>query len=295
MPNAKSFLDNFILVKYNGLPYPEGYTAQLEEVAAHFDKASIDPKGAYSLHTEYSFVARKFDSARIANYPLLREAQKNGIPQLWKSIAWANEFAQFLIGLTEGHHTPTVIEIHPPFNDYCNLQEFAERYRTFEEEIHAVYPDVTIVIENRAGKRYHGGDFLVRKAKEIAALCVLIREEHLNLGIVLDFPQLLTGENINPLKFNAEKYEAAIDALLPYRDLIKGIHVWGKRKNDSGKQLSHRGNFDTYFNNDKHVKALFLSGIQRICADDRQRFLVPEINSGEADLSAIIYDLSLQV
>ena len=288
----KRFIDQFILVEYNGLQYPEGYSSTIQEVAAHLDKESIDPQNAYSLHTEYSYGARKFNTSRIAKYPLLQEAQRNGVPQLWKSVEWANEFAEFLIGLTEGHQPPKVIEIHPPFNDYCTLHEFAERFRVFEARIHAVYPDVIIVIENRAGKRYRGGNFLARKAKEIVALCEVIREEHLDLGIVLDFPQLLTGENINPLKFRAEKYEAAIEALLPYRDLIKGVHVWGKRKNDSGRQLSHHGNFDTYFGNDQHVKALFLSGIQRICSDGSLRFLVPEVNSGADDLSAIIQDIS---
>jgi hypothetical protein len=290
----KRFIDQFILVEYNGLQYPKGYSASMQEVAAHFDKKSIDPKGDYSLHTEYSYGTRKLDSCRIAKYPSLREAQKNGVPQLWKSVEWANEFAEFLIGLTAGHQSPKVIEIHPPFNDYCTLQEFAERFRAFEKQIHTVYPDVILVIENRAGKRYRGGNFLVRKAKEIAALCEVIREEHLDLGIVLDFPQLLTGENINPLKFREEKYEAAIETLLPHSDLIKGIHVWGKRKNNSGRQLSHHGNFDTYFGNDQHVKTLFLSGIQRICSDGSPRFLVPEVNSGEADLSAIINDLSFR-
>lgn len=288
---ARHLLDSFILVEYNGLAYPKGYTPVVQEVAAHFDKESIEPKGAYSLHTEYSYGKRKFNSSAIARCPALMAAQKDGVPQLWKSVEWANEFADFIIGLTEKHHPPTVIEIHPPFSNYCTLDEFAERFRTFEARIHAVYPDVIIVIENRAGKRYRGGNFIIRKAKEIAALCELIYEEHLNLGIVLDFPQLLTGENINPLQFKAEKYEAAIAALLPYRDLIKGIHVWGKRKNDAGRQLSHHGNFDTYFDGNDAVKEIFLSGIREICNDGLSRFLVPEVNSGASDLEAIIQDL----
>lgn len=284
-------LDSFILVEYNGLAYPEGYSAALQEVAAHFDKEGIEPKSAYSLHTEYSYGKRNFNTTRISKYPALVAAHKDGVPQLWKSNEWAAEFADFIIGLTEDHQTPTVIEIHPPFSDYCTIDEFAERFRTFEERIHAVYPDIIIVIENRAGKRYRGGNFIIRKAKEIAALCELIREEHLNLGIVLDFPQLLTGESINPLKFKAEKYEAAVEVLLPYRDLIKGIHVWGKRKNDSGRQLSHHGNFDTYFGGNDTVKEIFLSGMREICNDGLPRFFVPEVNSGASDLEAIIQDL----
>ena len=288
---SKRFLDNFILVEYDGIPYPEGYSAKLQEVAAHFDKESISPVGTYSMHTEYSFGARNFNTNRIAKYPSLMNAHKGGVPQLWKSFEWAQEFADFVIDLSAGFQPPTVVEIHPPFNDYCTLEDFTSYYQVFEEKIHRIYPDTVIVIENRAGKRYRGGQFLVSKAKEIAALCEIIREKRLNLGIVLDFPQLLTAENIDPYKFKAEKYEAAIATIAPHRDLIKGIHVWGKRKNASGRQLAHQGNFDTYFGGNGSVKEAFLSGIHQICNDGKIRFLVPEVNSNAIDLSSIILDL----
>ena len=96
--------------------------------------------------------------------------------------------------LTQGYNPPEIIEIHPPFNDYCSLEEFSERYRIFEHKIHEIYPNTTIVIKNRSGAVYHGGKFLVVKAKEIAALCEIIRQCGLELGVVLDFPQLLTAE-----------------------------------------------------------------------------------------------------
>lgn len=291
MSNQKSFLDNFILVEYNNLSYPEGYTAQIQEVAAHFDKEYISPKGAYSLHTEYSYSKRKFNTTRISEYPALVAAHKDGVPQLWKSNEWAAEFADFIIGLTADQQPPTVIEIHPPFNDYCTLEEFAERFRIFEEKIHNVYPDATLVIENRAGSVYHGGRFLVGKAKEIVSLCELIKGKKIKLGIVLDFPQLLTAESINPYKFKVDKYETAIATLAPHKDLIRGIHIWGKRKNDSGRQLAHQGNFDTYFGSNDTVKAIFLSGIHQICNDGVSRFLVPEVNSNAEDLKSIIQDL----
>lgn len=288
---ARNFLDNFILVEYNGLSYPEGYSAQICEVAAHFDKEGIEPKTAYSLHTEYSYGKRKFDTQRIAKFPILSEANKEGVPQLWKSTEWADAFANFLIGLTEGHAAPSVIEIHPPFNDYCTLPEFAERYRVFEEKIHREYPDTIIVIENRAGSVYHGGRFLVGKAKEIVALCELIKVENLKLGIVLDFPQLLTAENIDPLKFKEKKYKAAIHDISTYRDHIKGIHIWGKKKSSTGRWVAHAGNFDTYFGGNNEVKEIFLAGIDLICNDGIERFLVPEVNSSGEDLALIIQGL----
>lgn len=283
--------DSFVFIEYNGVQYPEGYSAQIHEVAGHLDKETIEAAKAYSLHTEYSYGKRKFDTERIAAFPILCEANKDGVPQLWKSIEWAEEFAALIIGLTQGHKSPAIIEIHPPFNDYCSLDEFSERYRIFEQKIHAAYPDTTIVIENRSGAVYHGGKFLVGKAKEITALCELIRQNSLKLGVVLDFPQLLTAEGIDTLKFKAEKYQAAIDALIPYRALIKGIHIWGKKKSSTGRWVAHAGNLDTYFGDNQEVKTLFLSGIEQICNDGVKRFLVPEVNSGATDLDAIMKDL----
>jgi hypothetical protein len=172
------------------------------------------------------------------------------------------------------------------------LEEFGERFCIFEKRIHAIYPETTIVIENRAGSVYHGGRFLISKAKEIAALCELIRENQINLGVVLDFPQLLTAENIDPLKFKTEKYQAAIQTLSAYQELIRGIHIWGKKKSDTGRWVAHAGNFDTYFGGDAITKHNFLLGVYAICNDGRQRFLVPEINSGSGDLEAIIHDLN---
>lgn len=100
---GQDFLDRFILVEYNGLKYPDGYSTQIHEVAAHFDKDSISPEGAYSLHTEYSYRQRNFDSEQISRFPVLRESHKDYVPQLWKSAAWAQEFADYIISLTRGH------------------------------------------------------------------------------------------------------------------------------------------------------------------------------------------------
>lgn len=288
---GQNFLDRFILVEYNGLKYPEGYSAQMHEVAAHFDKKSISPEGTYSLHTEYSYRQRNFDSELISRFTTLRESHKNHVPQLWKSEVWAQEFADYIISLTRGHAAPSVIEIHPPFNDYCSLDGFSERYRVFEERIHSVHPETIIVIENRAGTVYRGGRFLVGTATEIASLCEIIMQNDLKLGVVLDFPQLLTAENIDPLRFKVEKYQAAIDTILPYHDLIKGIHIWGKKKSAKGRWVAHSGNFDTYFSDSIVAKKAFLSGIHKICSDGISRFLVPEINSGTEDLLSIIHDL----
>lgn len=260
-------------------------------MAGHFDKQAIDASEHYSLHTEYSYGKRKFGTERISHDSVLREANKDGVPQLWKSNEWAASFADFIIGLTKGHTPPEIIEIHPPFSDYCTLSEFIDRYCAFEKKIHAVYPHALIVVENRSGSVYRGGKFIIGKAKEIAHLCEMIRQSNIDLGVVLDFPQLLTAEGIDPSAFNAEKYCAAIDALVPCRDMIKGIHIWGKKKSATGRWVAHSGNLDTYFPDNPEVKKTFIHGIHRICDDGARRFFVPEVNSGAEDLESIMNDL----
>lgn len=280
--------EQFIFVEYNGLKYPEGYTANIKEIAAHFDKSDIEGAEEYSLHTEYSYGKRKFDTELISRFPALVDSQKDGVPQLWESVEWASQFADFIVDLTAGHNNPTTIEIHPPFNDYCTLDEFVERYKVYEDKVKQHFPETNIVIENRAGAVYRGGKFLVGKAKEIVALCEQIKLHNLSLRVVLDFPQLLTAENIDTVKFNHDKYGAAIELISRHRDLIKGIHIWGKKKSKTGRWVAHCGNFDTCFGGNEESKKSFIAGVEEICNDEQKRFFVPEVNSGTGDLELIM-------
>lgn len=66
--------ESFIFIEYNGVQYPEGYPAHIYEVADHLDKGTIETAERYSLHTEYSYGKRKFDTERIAAFPILCEA-----------------------------------------------------------------------------------------------------------------------------------------------------------------------------------------------------------------------------
>lgn len=284
-------MKRFELIEYNGITYPEGYVSRIKEVAGHLDKEEIDKEDFYSLHTEYSYGKRKLDSAILNKYKALREAHKGGVPQLWKSEEWAKEFAAFICELTVDKNPPSIVEIHPPFNDYSDIISFVKCYQVFEKEIKQTYPNTNIFIENRSGAVYRGGRFIVGKADQIVALCEAIEKCNLDLGIVLDFPQLLTAERLDTLKFNAEKYKAAIEKIHPYQHLIKGIHIWGKKKNPKGRWIAHCGTLDTYFDANEESKNVFLNGIKRICDDGRTRFLVPEVNSGADDLIDIIRDV----
>jgi hypothetical protein len=281
---------NFRFVQYGGNAYPDGIVPELVEVAGHLDKDRIEDLPNYSLHTEYSYGKRKLSSDFIKQFPVLCDANKEGVPQLWKNTEWAAQFAEFVISLTKDHAAPKVVEIHPPFNDYCDIDQFIERYSVFEKRIHSVYQDAEIVVENRAGTVYHGGRFIVGKAKEIAELCTKIRETEIKLGVVLDFPQLLTAEYIKPEAFRQDKYSAAIETIFPYQREIKGIHIWGKKKSASGSWVAHNGTLETYIENPGD-RAAFISGIKKICSDGQSRFFVPEVNSGENDLKAVVRDV----
>ena len=281
---------NFFFVQYGGYSYPDGIEPSLVEVAGHLDKEIIDNYPDYSLHTEYSYGKRNLKSSLINQFPELCNANKDGVPQLWKSNAWATQFADFIVTLTKERSAPKVIEIHPPFSDYCDLSLFIDRYSVFENQIQSVYPSTEIVIENRSGSVYRGGRFIISRANEIASLCRRIQEAELNLGVVLDFPQLLTAENLRPESFDKTKYSKVIDTIYPYQSYIKGIHVWGKKKIASGRWVAHSGTLDTYFENPDNKQA-FVSGVRKICSDGKCRYFVPEVNSGETDLKSVVRDI----
>ena len=78
-----------------------------------------------------------------------------------------------------------------------------------------------------------------------------------------------------------------------YRDLIKGIHIWGKKKSETGRWVAHCGNFDTYFDGNEEIKKTFIDGIIKVCNDGQKRFFVPEVNSGAEDLKSILKDMNM--
>lgn len=56
----------FEMVKYHKQEYPEDIPLKIEEVATHFDISKINGILGYSLHTEYSYGKRKFDTSAIS-------------------------------------------------------------------------------------------------------------------------------------------------------------------------------------------------------------------------------------
>lgn len=281
----------FIPIEYDGRKYPKDISSKIKEVAGNFDVPYIRPLKEYSLHTEYSYGKRKFNTSLISNFKTIRESHKNFIPKLWTSRRWAEEFGDFIIRLVSDNRPPKIIEIHPPFNDYCkSIEEFVEIYEVFEGRISDTYPEADIFIENRYGSHYKGGKFLISNITDLESLCESIDKHGLKLRIVLDFIQIFSSYNLGPRKFTAEKIRSTVKSIYPIRDKINGIHLWGKKDYGKNRFIPHMGNFDTYFlQND--LKDVFLKELYKLLEDSKYRYFVPEVNSSDLDLWSIIEDL----
>lgn len=279
-------MTSFEMIKYHGQEYPADVPLRIEEIAAHFDITNVGGQLKRSLHTEYSYGKRNFNSALIANYPEICSAQKDGVPQLWKNETWALQFADFIFALVGRGNAPGVIEIHPPFNDYTDMNGFVRAYSGFEAKIKERFPNVEILIENRCGSVYHGGKFILSKVQDIGTLCEAIERNSLQLKIAYDVPQIYTAHNAK----TEETYLRLLDDTKPYRAHIGGVHLWGKKMSDTGRKVAHCGNLDTYFG-DVEIKDHFLQGFKDCFDDGVARKMVLEVNSGNEDLQSIVSDL----
>lgn len=279
-------MTTFEMVKYHKQEYPADIPLRIEECTSHFDITTVASDLRLSMHTEYSYGKRNFDSDVIRSFPEIVAAQKEGVPQLWKNEQWAIEFAQFVFALA-GDSTPAVVEVHPPFVDYCTFDSFLTSYNAFEAAILEKYPDVEILIENRCGSVYKGGKFLVSKLPEVECLCNLIVQNNLRLKVAYDVPQIYSAHNVT----KPEKYVELLHATKPLRDQIGGVHLWGKRKSESGRLVSHCGDLNSYFAGDMDLKRQFLQAFCDCFDDGVARKLVLEVNSGNEDLLSIVQDL----
>ncbi len=279
-------MTTFEMVKYHGREYPPDIPLRIEEIAAHFDITHIGGKLRCSLHTEYSYGKRKMNSALLSRFPELCEAQKDGVPQLWKNNTWALQFADFIISLVGDSPDPYVIEIHPPFSDYTDLSRFIKAYSVFEAKIKERFSDTEILIENRCGSIYHGGKFIISKVQDIATLCDAIEANGLQLKIAYDIPQIYTAHNAK----KEEVFLKLLEETKPLRQYIGGVHLWGKKLSDTGRKVAHCGDLNTYFEN-LVLKAHFIQAFKECFDDGTVRKMVLEVNSGNEDMLSIISDL----
>lgn len=279
----------FIPIQYHTKRYPDIIKPTIEEISGHFDVKNIRHTMPYSLHTEYSFAKRNFNSELVKQYPTLIAATQNGIPQLWHSKKWAVEFAGFICALVYGHEAPKIIEVHPPFSDYSDIDSFMDTFCEFESAISDRFPDTALLIENRSGSYYKNGSFILSNTKQLFAFCESLVKHSTHLSIALDIPQLFTAHGIN--ERNQANLVRNLSQLSQIRQYIKGIHLWGKRLNAKGTMQAHYGDLNTYFHGRMEVKKLFLETLYDLLDDDKPRWFVPEVNSANQDLESIVSDL----
>lgn len=283
---------NLIPITYHSKKYPNGIFSNIDEIAGNLDKESINPQRKYSLHTEYSHMKRNLDSKLINKYPELKKSERDKVPQLWKNKEWAIEFANFIIELVDNNIPPEIIEIHPPFNDYCkDLSEFFDIYGEFEKIILKKFPKVKIFIENRCGTFYKGGKFIISSSKSIILFLQELQKRDLKLKLVLDYPQVFSAESIKMDNIKLKKIVDFNNNISQYISYIGGFHLWGKRKSKSGRWTSHSGDLNTFFSDNQILKEEFINSIIGTFNDNLVRYFVPEVNSSETDLQSIINDL----
>lgn len=286
-----------IPVKYHKKDYPAPIQPMLIEVAGNLDSKPIDVNQPYSLHTEYSYMKRKFDSHLLEGLEELKNASHNGIPQLWKSREWSREYAVFIERLVGNSIPPEVIEIHPPFLDYCgSISIFWERYLIFYHEIKAVFPDTKILLENRCGTTYSKSAFLLSTCEDVLAFCRFLADSHGELGLIVDYPQLFSAEKIKMDQIKLDKILLFNQELKSYVNTVGAIHLWGKQKRKSKKSESsrwtpHCGDLNTFFSGEQDKKDAFLASVKNTFDDETERYFVPEVNTTEEDLQSIINDL----
>jgi hypothetical protein len=219
---------------------------------------------------------------------------------LWRNKEWANDFLKYIDWLIGSNKPPEVLEIHPPFNDYCSsFYEFLEIFNIFYQDFKNKYPATTIVIENRFGTRYKGGKFLLSKCSDILEFCIILNNSNIDLKIVLDYPQIFSAETDRKKEENwmGANPSQLLDKIIlfnqdikKYNKIIGGFHMWGKLKTGN-RWTPHAGNFNNFFSNNYSMKKKFLTSVFSTFNDGIYRYFVPEINSGKNDLHSIVNDM----
>jgi len=302
-------MSRLIPVIYKNKKYPAHIEANIHELSGNFYKEKLIVKSSYSLHTEPSAVPKKFNSKIVNKFYCIKDAQRDNIPFLWYDEEWASEFYDYIDWLIGSNIPPDVLEIHPPFNEYCNsFNRFLDIFNVFYQKFKKKYSETKIFIENRFGTRlktakvWKSQPFLLSTRDSILEFCnVLLCNSSIDLKIALDYPQLFSAEVVkgiraesswmgeNPLQL-VEKIIKFNQDLKEYRKFIGSFHMWGKLKTGTG-WTPHAGNFDTFFSNNDELKHKFLSSVFSTFNDGIVRYFVPEVNSGVSDLHSIVTDM----
>jgi hypothetical protein len=274
-----------VLLRYGHQVFPDGVIPRMVEVPAHLDIQYINVSGDYSLHTEYASKPRKFNSPLLDRLDSLKASHRKQVPELWTSLDWAQEFAVLVTRMVAGNQAPSQIEIHPPFcSTSSTINTFMRRYEAFEQAIHAVYPDCGIVLENRSGTK-HPSKFLMSDSDSILAMGQALQQSSLKLGIALDLPQMCTATYGSKHLVGPEGVPL-IERLMPIRDRIHTLHLWGRGAGGG----AHGGGLEGVFDVNTDAKQCCLKALRNLISDGDSRYLVLEVRRA-ADVAGIIQDL----
>ncbi len=245
-----------------------------------------------SLHTDHGYRGLNtiFIASELQNeYPSISkhvvELRDRCMAKLWcDDKEWSNDFSNFIAKLAEGReHKIKIIEIHPPFKEYCDsLETFIERYKPFEEKVLNKFPSATICIENRFNnlrtKKF--GQFILSVNEDIIKLTKLISDNHLRLKLVLDIPQLFAEHYDDKLISEGWMISKVLGPLRDIRSFIHSTHIWGKTDNGV-----HNADLNIYFNNNLKVKECFLREICKLFDDSIPRYFLPEVLSKNEEMT----------
>jgi len=300
----------FYPVRYADKEYPPDIKPKIQEVPANFFRQTLQRTELryLSLHTDpgHRWERDKILSVELlSEFPTIRNKMFDlgnyCVSQLWFNEEWSMEFSGFLVRMAEGidRQRIRVIEIHPPFDTYCDsLETFLDTYAVFEDEVLKEFPSAIINIENRCNPapKSKGGKFILSTNKDIIKLSDLISKKNRKLRIVVDIPQLFTAHYKRKL-LSEVMIREALAPLRDIRDFVSSTHIWGSgepqsRGNNITKQIGapHSGDFDTYFDKDKNVKDCFLHEICKLFDDGKARYFVPEVNK-TSYVQSIVSDL----
>jgi len=305
-------MSKLILVNFDKFKL-DNYSSNIDEICAKFDAkmAVNDNDNEISLHTEFCGGGSRFSNTLFDKEGCYQELKsqteevyyRNGncyihFPLLWISKEWSIEFAEYILEFCQKiKKTPKVIEIHPPFKDKINLDEFLIHYEFFEKIILQKFHNVNILIENRTGTLYSNietlkneSPFLISRVEDLVELSNKIRLKDLRLKITLDLPQLLNSHKIGystPQKLKKDIHEIMRSIKL-INHHIKGLHLWGygtEIKSDGEKRyhVAHFAGFEgiiKYVNlpiEGQNVILRYLVRALHDCQNENEYYLVPEI------------------
>lgn len=273
-------------VRYQDQQYPSTIPVAMTEVSATFDSQVHSLHGPYSLHTEFAGKRIKFSSPHLEGLDALLNSHHKGVAELWTSVAWAEQFAQFIRRAVGTSEAPTVIEVHPPFmaKDQT-LDTFLDRYTVFERIILAAYPNCRIVMENRKGSKL-SRKFLISDLESLLALGQALEGRNLRLGIALDLPALFTAELGGRHMVGMEGVEL-VRRLAPIAGRIETLHLWGRGPGGG----AHFGDLDGVFAPETDAKRACLQALHELLLNGSKRFLVVEVSKHFGWIDSILWDL----